>query len=103
MADIIKRPVITEKAMKLGEHDPKQYVFEVNPTANKIEIRKAIQDLFEVKVQTIRTVKTKGKVKRRMTRRGVQEGKLRTKKKAYVTLLKGQSIDIVSGSPESSE
>ncbi|MCX7735207.1 MAG: 50S ribosomal protein L23 [Candidatus Kapabacteria bacterium] len=97
MKEIVKKPVITEKATKLGEKG--QYVFEVNPNSNKIEIKKSIEKMFEVNVTSIRTVRIKGKVKSRITRRGLIRGKTSMKKKAYVTLKAGQTIDIVSGTP----
>lgn len=92
--DIIRKPIITEKAMKLGEKN--QYVFEVDRKANKIEIKKFIEKLFEVDVKSIRTVITKGKVKSRFTRKGIQRGTTATKKKAYITVKEGQTIDLVS-------
>lgn len=95
MNQAIKRPLITEKAMTLQEQG--QYVFEVDPKANKIEIKKAIEEMFEVDVKSIRTLNRKGKQKFRMTRRGYMRGKTRSIKKAYVTLKEGQSIEIVSG------
>lgn len=95
MIEIIRRPVITEKATKLGELG--QYVFEVAPDSNKIEIKKAIEELFEVDVVSVRTVRVKGKIKSRFTRRGIMRGKTALKKKAYITLKKGQTIDIVAG------
>ena len=51
--DIIKKPLITEKAMKMG--DSRQYAFEVNINANKIEIKQAVEELYEVKVANVRT------------------------------------------------
>jgi len=95
MIEVIKKPVITEKATKLGELG--QYVFEVTPASNKIEIKKAIQEMFEVEVVSVRTVRIKGKIKSRFTRKGVQRGRTQLRKKAYVTLKKGQTIDIVAG------
>ncbi len=95
MIEIIKRPLLTEKAMK--HNDQGIYVFEVVPTANKIEIKKAIEHLFEVSVESVRTVRTKGKEKSRMTRKGLMRGRKPLRKKAYITLKKGQTIDIVSG------
>lgn len=95
MSQVIKRPLITEKAMTLAENG--QYVFEVNPRANKVEIKKAIEEMFEVDVVSIRTLNKKGKTKMRMTRRGMMTGSTRSFKKAYVTLAEGQSIEIVSG------
>jgi len=95
MITVLKKPVITEKATQVGKQ--RQYVFEVDPAANKVQIRAAIKQMFDVDPVTIRTLRTKGKVKTRMTRRGMQVGKTNLKKKAYVTLKEGQSIDIVSG------
>ena len=95
MITILKKPVVTEKATKVGQQ--RQYVFEVDPAANKVQIRAAIKQMFDVDPITIRTLRTKGKVKTRMTRRGMQVGKTNLKKKAYVTLKEGQSIDIVAG------
>ncbi|MCX7879331.1 MAG: 50S ribosomal protein L23 [Ignavibacteria bacterium] len=95
MLEIIKKPIITEKAMRLG--DKRQYVFEVDPNANKLQIKKAIEELFEVNVVSIRTVRVKGKIRLRWTRRGVHRGKTPLRKKAYVTLKEGQSIELVTG------
>ncbi|MDA3843158.1 MAG: 50S ribosomal protein L23 [Candidatus Kapabacteria bacterium] len=95
MIEIIKRPLVTEKAMKLSEVG--QYCFIVDPDANKIEIKKAIEDLFEVKVNSIRTLRAKGKVKTKFTKKGLMRGSSPLRKKAYVTLKEGYTIDIVSG------
>lgn len=95
MITVLKKPLITEKATKVGTL--RQYVFEVDPNSNKLQIRAAIKQMFDVDAITIRTVRTKGKVKSRMTRRGLQVGRTNLKKKAYVTLKEGQTIDIVSG------
>lgn len=95
MIQLIKKPVITEKAMKLAHQ--RQYVFEVHPDANKIQIKQAIQEMFDVDITSVRTVRVKGKNKVRMTRRGLMRGKTALKKKAYITLKEGQQIEIVSG------
>ncbi len=95
MISIIKRPIITEKAMKLSAQ--RQYVFQVDPNSNKIEIKKAVEEMFEVNVLSVRTVRIKGKRKVRMTRRGLMRGTTPSIKKAYVTLKEGQSIELVSG------
>lgn len=95
MITVLRKPVVTEKATKVGYIN--QYVFEVEPSANKIEIRAAIKAMFDVEPLTIRTVIIKGKLKQRMTRKGVQVGRTNLKKKAYITLKPGQTIDIVSG------
>lgn len=78
--DIIIRPIITEKSMKLMEE--KKYTFEVAKDANKIEIKKAIEELFGVKVDKVYTMNVKGKKKRV----GRFEGKTPDWKKAIVKL-----------------
>lgn len=78
--DIVIRPVITEKSM-LGAAE-KKYTFEVAKTANKIEIAKAVEELFKVKVAKVNTVKVRGKLRRQ----GRTEGYTASWKKAYVTL-----------------
>lgn len=95
MIEIIRKPIVTEKAMKIG--DLRQYVFEVDPKSNKIQIKQAIEKMFEVNVISIRTVRVKGKTRTRFTKRGIMRGKTPLRKKAYVTLKEGQSIEIVSG------
>jgi large subunit ribosomal protein L23 len=95
MITVLKAPVITEKATKLAQQG--QYVFEVSPSANKLQIKAAIKSMFDVDAVSIRTVRIKGKVKSRYTRQGWQTGKTNMKKKAYVTLKEGQTIDIVTG------
>ena len=81
---IIIRPWITEEATSLTEQN--QYVFEVALEANKIQIRKAIEELFDVQVGSVTTMNVKGKLRRRRTRRGITEGYTKTRKKAIVTL-----------------
>ena len=90
--DIIIRPIITEKSMEAIEE--KKYVFEVAPSANKIEIRKAIETIFGVKVQSVNTVKVQGKTKRM----GVHVGKRSDMKKAYIQLTAdSKSIELFEG------
>ncbi len=78
--DIIVRPIITEKSM-LGATD-KKYTFEVAKKANKIEIAKAVEEIFGVKVAKVNTVNVRG----RLRRQGRNQGYTRAWKKAYVTL-----------------
>ena len=80
--DIILRPVLTEKAYE-GIAD-KRYVFEVALSANKIEIKQAVEAVFGVKVATVNTLRTLGKIKRQ----GRTAGRTPEIKKAYVTLKK---------------
>jgi large subunit ribosomal protein L23 len=95
---VLRRPLITEKATRLSEQ--RQYAFEVEPSANKIEIRKAVEAQFSVDVTSIRTVNIRGRRKTQFTRRGRFTGKTAARKKAYVTVKEGQTIDIGAGATE---
>jgi len=86
---IIKRPVISEKSTILSERDNK-YVFEVSLDANKIQIKKAVEDIFKVGVTKVRTMRMRGKLKRVR----LQYGRTPEWKKAIVTLKKGDSIEL---------
>lgn len=90
--DMITRPVVTEKTTEQKERD-NQITFEVNPKTNRIEVKRAIENIFNVKVETVRTMNIKGKVKRR----GRVVGKRKNWKKAIVTLMPGQRIDFFDG------
>jgi large subunit ribosomal protein L23 len=85
---IIKKPHVTEKT-SLGSDTSNTVSIVVDRDANKIEIKQAVETLFKVKVDGVRTVNVAGKVKRV----GKNFGKRSNWKKAYVTLQKGQSID----------
>ncbi|MEZ5924406.1 MAG: 50S ribosomal protein L23 [Hyphomicrobiaceae bacterium] len=89
--DIILAPVITEKATAASEAN--QVVFKVRHDASKPDIKKAIEQLFKVKVKSVNTLNRKGKSK---TFRGVA-GRQSAVKKAIVTLEEGQTIDVTTG------
>ena len=89
--DIIKSPVITEKATLGSENN--QVTFKVAIDATKPEIKKAVEALFEVKVTKVNTLRQEGKIKRF---RGVK-GKRAEYKKAMITLAEGSSIDVTTG------
>jgi large subunit ribosomal protein L23 len=89
---IIRRPLVTEKSTQQKEAS-RQYVFEVHPDANKIEIQHAVEHLFKVKVQEVRTLNVLGKLKRL----GRRYGKRPDWKKATVTLKEGFRIDFFEG------
>ncbi len=91
---IILRPHITEKNTDLMEHD--QYTFEVATAANKIQIREAVEKLFNVRVKAVNTLNVKGSRRSRAIRRGGGRirGQERTWKKAIVTLFPSQRIDV---------
>ena len=86
--DIVIRPIITERSM--ASVADKKYVFEVAKDANKVEIRQAIEAIFNVKVVKVNTLNVKSKPKRVR----YQEGRTRTWKKAMVTLAEGETIEI---------
>lgn len=95
---IIKRPLITEKSMDLTAEG--KYTFEVDIDANKIEIRNAVEKIFNVKVDKVNTLIVKGKKKSGTDRRGKGKrvtGMTSDWKKAYVTLKPGNKIDIYEG------
>ncbi len=89
--DVIVAPVVTEKSTMASEHN--QVVFDVAIDASKPEIKAAVEQLFSVKVKAVNVNVRKGKTKRF---RG-QIGKRKDVKKAIVTLVDGQAIDIASG------
>ncbi len=86
--DIIKVPLITEKGSLVGEKS-NQVLFKVRPEANKIEVKKAVEVLFKVRVVKVRTIRYLGKFRRV----GKTKGRLPQWKKAYVTLKEGDKID----------
>lgn len=90
--EILYRPVLTEKMTALGDTH-RQYAFEVDSRANKIDIARVIAKKYNVKIDSIRTIRVKGKKKKQMTRRGVLEGKRPLVKKAIITIADGQKID----------
>ncbi|MBQ8860377.1 MAG: 50S ribosomal protein L23 [Ruminococcus sp.] len=90
--DIVIRPIITEKSM-LGIAD-KKYTFEVAKSATKIDVARAVEELFKVKVDKVTTVNVRGRLKRQ----GRFEGYTRAWKKAYVTLKKdSKTIEFFEG------
>lgn len=89
--DVIRRPVITEKATLASEAGT--IVFEVAPGATKAAVKEAIETLFGVKVKSVNTLVTKGKAK---VFKGIR-GRRRKVKKAYVTLEPGNTIDVSTG------
>ena len=90
--EIIKRPLTTEKGTALHEKG-NIYLFEVNKRANKLQVRAAIEQLFGVKVDSVRTVVTHGKV----VRRGLNVSRRANIKKAYVQLKEGEKIALFEG------
>lgn len=90
--DIIIRPIVSEKSMGLIESN-NTYTFQVKKNSNKIEIRKAIENLFDVHVENVNTMNMKGKIRRM----GRNEGKRPDWKKAYIKLAEGDNIEVIEG------
>jgi len=90
--DIIKRPLMTEKT-NIQKEAANQFTFEVDRRANRVEIKRAVEQIFNVRVAGVKTMQVRGKVKQR----GRIVGKRRDWKKAIVTLFPGQRIDFFEG------
>ena len=90
--EIIKRPLITEKTSIQKEMN-NQLTFEVDRRANRIEIKRAIETIFNVRVSDVKTIQVRGKIKQR----GRIIGKRRDWKKAIVKLMPGERIDFFEG------
>ncbi len=90
---VIQKPIVTERSTAFREQSNK-YVFAVDPRANKMEIEKAVEEMFKVKVIAVRTMNVLGKIRVMHTKRGVSSGRRPMWKKAIVTLAEGEAIDI---------
>jgi large subunit ribosomal protein L23 len=88
---VIDRVLLTEKGTRLTEKENK-YIFRVNPDANKLEIKRAVEQLFKVKVVSVNTMNRQGKKKRVRT---AHAGKTTDWKRAVVMLAEGNTIDFV--------
>jgi large subunit ribosomal protein L23 len=93
--DILVKPIVTEKMTAQGERF-NRYGFVVRRQATKLQIKKAVEGLYNVSVESVNTMVYAGKVKSRFTKAGVISGKTTSYKKAIVTLAKGESIDFYS-------
>ena len=92
---ILLKPIVTEKMTKDGDKF-NRYGFVVERSANKIQIRKAVEELYGVTVESVNTIRYGGKVKTRNTKSGLLVGKTAAIKKAVVTLAEGNKIDFYS-------
>jgi len=93
--NVLIKPVITEKMTGISEK-LHQYGFFVTRDANKIQIKKAVEDMYGVNVNSVNTICYSGKTKSRYTKKGFISGKTDAFKKAIVTIDKGQTIDFYS-------
>ncbi|MCH2214368.1 MAG: 50S ribosomal protein L23 [Flavobacteriales bacterium] len=95
MSQIVLKPIVTEKMTTISEN-LNRYGFFVSKTANKIEIKEAIEKLYDVNVDKVWTIRYAGKTKSRYTKTGLVTGKSPAYKKAIVTVAEGETIDIYS-------
>ena len=94
--NIIVKPIITEKMTKTTEKFPNRFGFIVDKRANKIEIKRAVEELYGVKVESVNTMNYSGKNKSRYTKSGFIQGRTAAFKKAIVMLAEGDTIDFSS-------
>jgi large subunit ribosomal protein L23 len=92
---ILIKPIVSEKMTGLTDKF-NRYGFIVAPKANKLQIKKAVEELYGVKVETVNTMVVGGKRKSRNTKSGVITGRTATRKKAVITLAEGETIDFYS-------
>jgi large subunit ribosomal protein L23 len=93
--NILIKPIVTEKMTAQGE-EFNRYGFVVAKDANKLQIKKAVEDLYNVKVSEVNTMRYAGKRKQRYTKSGISVGNTASFKKAVVTLAEGEAIDFYS-------
>lgn len=93
--EILLKPLVTEKLTAQAD-EFNRYGFVVNKNANKVQIKKAVEDMYSVAVETVNTMRYGGKTKMRHTKAGLQVGKTNSYKKAIVTLVDGDKIDFYS-------
>ncbi len=93
--EILIKPIVTEKFTTMGE-EMNRFGFLVNKKANKVQIKKAVEEMYNVKVVSVNTMVYNGKTKSRFTRGGVINGKTNSTKRAVITLAEGETIDFYS-------
>ncbi len=93
--NVLIKPIISEKAEGLSEN-LNQYSFVVDRRCNKVEIKKAVEERFNVSVASVNTIVMPAKAKSRNTRRGLVQGRVSAYKKAIVRLAEGEEIDFFS-------
>ncbi len=93
---IIVKPLVTEKMTNITDKQPNRYGFIVRPEADKLQIKKEVESLYNVNVVDVNTILYNGKRSSRYTRAGLVQGKKNAFKKAIVTLKEGQTIDFYS-------
>lgn len=95
LSDVLVKPIVTEKSNKLTD-SRRTYAFRVDRRANKLEVKKAVQDFYGVTVVEVNTVVVPGKAKSKFTKAGFISGRKPSYKKAYVKVAEGETIDLYS-------
>ena len=95
LAEVLIKPILTEKA-NAQQESLRRYAFKVARKANKLEIKKAVEEFYGVSVVDVNTVVVPGKNKTRYTKKGFVQGQKPAFKKAMVTVAEGESIDLYS-------
>lgn len=93
LSDVLVKPILTEKA-NAQQEKLRRYAFRVDRRANKLEIKKAVEDFYGVNVVDVNTVVVPGKNKTRFTKAGYVQGRKPSYKKALVTVADGETIDL---------
>ncbi|MDZ7775470.1 MAG: 50S ribosomal protein L23 [Bacteroidales bacterium] len=93
---IIIKPIITEKLTAITDKFPNRYGFIVDRRANKLQIKSAVEELYDVTVDQVNTMNFSGKNSSRFTKSGLLTGRTNSFKKAIVTLVEGETIDFYS-------
>ena len=93
---VLIKPIFTEKQTALTDKFENRYGFIVKPSANKVQIKSAVETLYNVHVESVNTMQYDGKKRSRYTKSGVVNGNTPAFKKAIITLKKGETIDLFS-------
>ncbi len=95
LSDVLVKPIVTEKSNKLTDKS-RTYAFKIDRKANKLEVKKAVQDFYGVTVTEVNTVVVPAKAKSKFTKAGFVSGRKPAYKKAYVKVAEGETIDLYS-------
>jgi large subunit ribosomal protein L23 len=95
LSEVLVKPIVTEKSNKLSD-SKRTYAFRVDRKANKLEVKKAIEEFYGVTVVEVNTVVVPGKTKSKFTKAGFISGRKPAFKKAYVKVAEGETIDLYS-------
>jgi large subunit ribosomal protein L23 len=95
LSEVLVKPIVTEKSNKLSDKS-RTYAFRIDRKANKLEVKKAVEDFYGVTVVEVNTVVVPGKAKSKFTKAGFISGRKPSYKKAYVKVAEGETIDLYS-------